>query len=152
MEDLAHRIAQISSIEGLILIGSLAAGTADALSDVDTIAITTVTGFGTAWADRHRLHADSVCACWDITEPDHPDAGAHKWIGIDGVLVECLLTPPDSGVRLASPAQLITGDPDVIDKLPRRDPIVRTEMSGGHPVEDSYDAFKKTVRAFAAKT
>lgn len=149
VDELAHRIAEISSIDGLVLIGSLAAGTADALSDVDTIAITTATGFGSPWADRHRLHADLVCACWDITEPDHPDVGAHKWISTEGVLVECLLTPPDSGVRLAQPAQVITADQDLINKLPRRDPITRTEMSGGHPVEDAYDTFKNTVRTFA---
>lgn len=150
--DLARRIEHSSPIEGLILIGSLAADSADALSDVDTIAITTAGGFGDAWADRHRLHAEVVCACWDITDADHPDVGAHKWIGTDGVLVECLLTPPDSGVRLAPPAQLITGEPDLINKLPRRDPITRTEMSGGHPVEDAYDTLKNAVRAFAAKS
>lgn len=150
LDDLAARIAQISSIEGLILVGSLAAGTADALSDVDTIAVTTVTGFATAWAGRHRLHADPVCTCWDVTDPHHPDVGAHKWIDTDGVLVECLLTAPDSGVRLARPAQVITGGPSMITRLPVRDPIVRTEMSGGHPVEDAYNAFKNAVRGFAA--
>jgi predicted nucleotidyltransferase len=53
---------------GVVLLGSLARGEADGLSDVDFIVFAAEGDFGEAWEQRHRLHPADV-ACWDYPRP-----------------------------------------------------------------------------------
>jgi len=134
----------------VILIGSLASDTADALSDVDAILLVRESSFRSAYGQRHTLHADSVPACWDhLTDPPS-EVGAHKWIDENGVLVEVLLGTPSGSLRVAEPARVVLGDPAVLGRIRRRPRIRRDEMTGStHPIEAAYDRLKEAVRQVA---
>jgi hypothetical protein len=133
---------------GALLLGSLAAGAGDALSDVDTIVIAPDDGFAQAWAARAELQDERVLCAWDQRSPQVPEAAAHKWITHDIVLVESLICSPSSGVRLAPPHVVLAGPPDLPRLLPARAVIDCGEMAAtGNAVEDAYDALKAAVRA-----
>jgi hypothetical protein len=146
LRQLLGRAGSDSGIRAVILVGSLATGNADALSDVDLLLVTG-DDFGGAWSGRHGLHGPDAVACWDQASPDAPGIGVHRWVGGDAILVEALMFAPDSGVRLASPALVLAGDADLVSRLPRRPPIDRGEMTGAsNPIEAAYDAFKTLCR------
>lgn len=122
----------------MIVVGSFARGDVDPLSDLDLVLVAPEDGFEAAWATREQLHGGSALVCWDQRDPGFVEAGAHKWITRDLVLVECLLTTVSSGVRL-------------LDRFPRRPPITRAEMEAQplelHQVERTYDELKTAARA-----
>lgn len=132
--------------------GSLAAGTADAASDIDLIICTRPGRFADAWAARHELHATGALVSWD----DHRQAGTeiavHRWVTPDLVLVEALYAAPGSGARLAQPWKLITGDHDTAAAFPARPPIHRSEMNrdAAHPVDQAFDDLKLALGRLAA--
>jgi Nucleotidyltransferase domain len=151
LRQLVDRAGSDPGIAAVILVGSLAAGTADPLSDVDLLLVTADGGFGRAWDRRHELHAADAVVCWDQAGPGAPEIAVHRWVGADGVLVEALLFGPASGVRVAEPALVVAGDPGALGRLPRRPPIDRAEMTGAsHPIEAAYDTFKARCRDVAA--
>ena len=132
---------------GGLLLGSLVTGSADELSDIDLIAVVPNGGFSSAWDARGRLHGDEPLATWDEMSPGVPEAGAHKWLSRDLVLVECLIATATSGVRLAEPYAVVAGDAEIAHTLTRRPPISRSEMRPtASQVENCYDAFKAAVR------
>ncbi len=96
---IAQQVHAHPSLEGAILIGSLAAGKADAASDIDVIVCVRSGQFDRAWAHRHRLHVTGAIAYWDERRDPSREIGAHRWVTDDLVLVEALLATPDSGVR-----------------------------------------------------
>jgi hypothetical protein len=147
-DELVHRAGQIPEVEAVILIGSLASATADAVSDVDAIVMVHELSFPAAHRQRHALHAASVPVCWDhLTDPPS-EVAAHKWIDDNGVLVEVLLaTTSGPPLRVAEPARVVLGDPAVLSRTRRRPPIRREEMTGStHPIEAAYDRLKESVR------
>ncbi len=148
VEEVLGATASDPMVLGVILLGSFAAGTADALSDLDLLLAVRDGGFGQVWKDRTGLHRDALLA-WDLSTGDRP-VGAHKWLTNELVLVECLIAEPGSGVRLAEPFVRLSGPPDLPDRLTRREPIQRNEVDTaafiGHPLELLYDAFKRYVR------
>lgn len=133
------------ALEGALLIGSLATGAGDDMSDVDLFVIARDGAFADAWSRRCELH-DDVVGHWDHRDPDMPAAGAHKFLTRDLVLVECLIAEPASGVRLAEPNAVVAGPADLAERIPSRPPIERAEMTGGHPIEDASDALKAAIR------
>jgi predicted nucleotidyltransferase len=139
------------------LLGSLARGDGDELSDVDLIAVVAEGRFDEAWSARSELEGGEAIVAWDETEPDRPGIGARKWLTRDVVLVECLLATPSSGVRLAEPFRVLVGDAALPDRLTRRPPIERSELDayvadreatgrGFHEVEHAYGALTRAVR------
>ena len=146
LDQLLVRASRVPEVEAVVLIGSLAAGTADAMSDVDAIVV--VRSFAAAHRQRHALHADPVPACWD--HPDEPpplEVAAHKWVDDNGVLVEVLLGTASGPLRVAEPARVVLGDPTVLTRTHRRPPIPRAEMTeSAHPIEAAYDRLKYAVR------
>ncbi|MDP8958567.1 MAG: hypothetical protein M3N51_05045 [Actinomycetota bacterium] len=135
---------------GAILLGSFAAGSADALSDLDLVLVAPEGSFAAAWARRHHLHPPNVAAHWDHRREEIPEAGAHKWLTAHLVLVECLIATPSSGVRLAEPAMVVAGPAGQVGMFPGRPPISRSEMGEDvHPIERAYDTFKGLVRKTA---
>lgn len=130
---------------GAILIGSFAAGTADTLSDVDLFLLARNGSFEAAWARRREIgYADDLYA-WDIRREDSPQVGTHKFFTQELVFVECLISTPSGGARLAEAFQVLVGDDELPDHLPRRRPIRRSEM---RPVANDPGAeVDKAVRA-----
>jgi hypothetical protein len=139
---------QESWLRALILIGSLADDTADALSDLDLLVIVHEGRFAAAWASREALHATAALYSWDQFSGDLIEVAAHRWLTPDLVLVEALFATASSGLRIAPPYLVVTGDRDAPTALTPRAPIERSEMEPGkaHPVEAAYDEFKTRLR------
>ena len=147
LDELVTRAGQIAEVEAVILIGSLAAGTADVVSDVDAIVLVRESSFKAVYRQRHTLHAEAVPACWDHLTDASAEVAAHKWIDGRGVLVETLVATASSPLRVAEPAQVVLGDPAVLSRTRRRPPIRRADMTDAtHPIEAAYDRFKEAVR------
>jgi hypothetical protein len=148
LDDLLRRAERVPEVEAVILIGSLASGAADPISDVDAIVIVRESSFDAGRQQRHALHAASVPACWDHPIGPPPSAvAAHKWIDDSGVLVEVLIATASGPLRVAEPARVVLGDPAVLTRTNRRPPIRREEMTeSAHPVESAYDMLKEAVR------
>jgi hypothetical protein len=157
IEKIRMRIEESVHLTGAVLVGSFAIGDTDPLSDVDLIVVTRPGEFDSAWAKRCELHGDTAITCWDVRDDPMLRHGAHKWLTQDLVLADCLLAEPGSGVRLASPYQILTGGSSVADALVPRGPIPRDEVTGElgaameealrtMSVEDAYDILKSAVR------
>jgi hypothetical protein len=148
LDDLLRRAGDVPEVEAVVLIGSLAAGSADSVSDVDAIVIVRDSGFAAAVDRRHALHPAAVAACWDQPTDPPSDPTAHKWVDESGVLVEVLIATASGRLRVAEPARVVLGDPTTLTRTRRRPPIRRDEMGGGglHPIESAYDQLKEAVR------
>ncbi len=151
IEELKNRIAEMPEYLGVLLLGSCAAGTADAVSDVDLMLVVRPGEFERAWERRSALHAVEPLVAWDVRKDAEAEIGAHKWITTDLIMVECLIATPGSGVRLAEPFIVLTGEPNLTDMLTRRPPIRREEMrtvanTPGEELESAYDEFKALAR------
>ena len=162
LERLAEAIEAAPSLEGAILLSSLARGGGDEVSDVDLIAVVRDGSFEQAWSRREALHGADALASWDDLEPGRPEIGGHKWLNRDLVLVECLLATPASGVRLAEPFRVLAGDASLPDRLVRRPPIERADLDAYaqerhaagrvHDVERAYAELARAVRAAPAES
>lgn len=147
LQRIATKVSDDSAYLGLILIGSFASGTCDSLSDIDLIVAVHDGMFDEAWRRRKTLREAPVTAAWDVRKEQFTEAASHKWVTHDVILVECFLATPTSGARVADPAHVIVGEPDLLDQYPRRGPIHRSEMRGQpHPVERAYDDLKALLR------
>jgi predicted nucleotidyltransferase len=157
VERLVHRIEAAPAVEGALLVGSLARGEADDLSDVDLIVVVAERRFDEAWAARGELEGGEALVAWDDSDPDRPEIGARKWLTRDVVLVECLLATRSSGVRLAEPFRVLVGNPGLPHGVARRPPIERPELDAYvtereatgrpfHAVEHAYAALTRAVR------
>jgi hypothetical protein len=136
-------------VEALLVVGSLADDSADALSDIDLLVVVREGGFEQAWAERETLRVTGTLCAWDQRLDQDAEVAAHRWLTPELVLVEALIATPSSGVRLAEPWELVVGRSDTPAGLTRRPPIARSEMdptTQPHPVEAAYDEFKSGVR------
>ena len=149
---IAQQLAAAPDVLGALVVGSLAAGTADAASDIDLIICTLPGRFADAWARRHQLHATGALVSWDQQRQTAAEIAVHRWVTPDFVLVEALYAAPGSGARLAQPWAIIAGEPEVAAAFTARPPIDRSEMSrdAAHPVEQAYDDLKAALRRLAA--
>jgi hypothetical protein len=156
LERLRAHVEVSPALAGMILVGSFARGEVDPLSDLDVVLVVPDAGFDAAWAAREELHADSALVCWDQRDPGFHEAGAHKWVTRDLVLVECLLATPTSGVRLAGPAAVVAGDAGLLERFLARPPVSRNDLAGAperlHEVERAYDQLKAAVRGTPSAT
>jgi hypothetical protein len=147
-----RQLAVTAEVLGALLVGSLAAGSADAASDIDLIICTRPRMFADPWARRHELHVTGALVHWDSQSQASEEILVHRWVTPDLVLVEALFAAPHSGVRLAPPWTLITGGPEVVAAFPLRPPIDRSEMNrdGAHPVDLAFDDLKIALRQQSA--
>jgi predicted nucleotidyltransferase len=156
VHDLVARIeARPELFEGAILMGSLAVGGGDDLSDVDVVAVVREGRFADAWAARAEL-SESALYAWDHVEGDDREVKGHKWLTRDLVKVECLVATPSSGMRLAEPVAVVAGDPSLPDRFRRSGPIDRDELEAYarrqgelgivHEVEVRYGELKAVLR------
>lgn len=148
LEALARYVEDSADFGALVLLGSFAKGTADAVSDVDLFFITYRGRFEQAWAHRHELHVTGALVHWDEMEDELAEVGGHRWVTTDLVLVESVISAPQGGARLAAPFKVYGGDSSLVDAFPKRLPVGPGDMTdeGAHPVDVAYDAFKKAVR------
>jgi hypothetical protein len=149
---ITRQLAAAPDVLGALVVGSLAAGSADAASDIDLIICTRPGRFAEAWERRHQLHATGALVSWDDQRHTAAQIAVHRWVTPDFVLVEALYAAPGSGARLARPWTLITGEPEVAAAFTARPPIDRSEMNrdAAHPVEQAYDDLKVALRRLAA--
>jgi predicted nucleotidyltransferase len=126
--DLADRVEAEPALDGLILIGSFAAGTADELSDVDSVVVATEGSFDAAWDRRRDLDPSDALYAWDIRPDPTLEVGGRKFITRNIVKVECLIATPSSGVRLADPFVVAVGDESLGERFRRVPPIPREEL------------------------
>ncbi len=68
--------------QAAVIVGSLATGHADAVSDVDVFILVEAGAFQMAWEHRHELHGDSIVTCWD-TGVERVAYAGHKWLTWD---------------------------------------------------------------------
>lgn len=130
---------------GAVLVGSVARREADRFSDVDLLLFVADGSFAAAWAARRMLRPPLSLA-WDLIANDR-GPGAHKWIGSDLIMVECLIGET-SQIHVAEPFVQVVGAPDLVERLRRRSPIERREMTGpSHPIERWYDRVRLWARA-----
>lgn len=147
LEQLANLVEATPQFNGLILLGSLASGTGDAVSDIDVVIAASDGNFAEAWARRNDLHVTGAIAVWEHHRPDLPEVAAHAWLTEDVILVEALIATAGSGARLAEPAIVLVGRMELTRAFPSRPPISRSEMRPAHdPVERAYDVLKQAVR------
>jgi hypothetical protein len=152
LAEVSDRLTNKAWLEGALVVGSMAAGTADPASDIDLIICTKSGHFDAAWQDRHRLHGPNTLACWD-QHATVTDIGTHRWVTHDVVLVEALFATPTSGVRLAPPWKVIAGNPNVPTLFPHRPSIDRSEMTKDtHPIEQAFDQLKEVLRRYTETT
>ena len=121
LDDLLRRAAKVPEIEAVVLIGSLASGAADSVSDVDAIVIVRESSFDAGRQQRHALHTASVPACWDYPIDPPSEVTAHKWIDDSGVLVGVLIATASD--HCGSPSR-----PESYSATPRCSPA----RLGGH--------------------
>lgn len=137
---------QLPGFRGAVLVGSLAKGEEDWLSDIDLLVFIEQGRFAEAWANRRALRSRFVLLCWDGVGSAHGPRG-HKWITPGLAMVDCLLGEP-AQVRVADPFLQLAGSSDLLNELRRREPIERREMRDPtHPIERFYDQVKTIFRA-----
>jgi hypothetical protein len=128
--ELAQTVARIESqpdvFVGAILLGSLARGEGDAISDVDLVAVTRPGGWEHAWATRDVLSAGALVT-FDHFEQGRPEVAGHSWITPSLVKVECLITAPGR-MRLRGHTFVLFGKEDVLDLFEKAEPHSRQQL------------------------
>jgi len=114
----------MSELDGLLLLGSFAAGRADQISDVDLVAVVADGRFHDAWARRREFETAGTLYSWDVQVASDGDAASHKWISQDIVKVECgFADATRSRMQLAEPYAVLVGDESVATRFPPLEPI-----------------------------
>ena len=128
LDEIVERVAEVDSVDGVILIGSFAGGEPDALSDLDLVAVAALGRLHEAWEARHDLAGDAF-VMW---EPQ-PSAGREikwfNWLTHDLVKVECGIAAPGSK-ELAEPFAVVSGHASLADAFPRIESEVVKERAG----------------------
>lgn len=145
LENAVARAEASQGVASLLVVGSFASESADAVSDLDLIMLVADGGFDEAWHNRRELSTGALYR-WDVGPRGR--GGAHKWLTDDLVLVECLIGEPGA-IRVAEPWIQVAGI-HVAERIVPRDPISRAEVRSGDfatdNVERLYDALKLWVR------
>jgi hypothetical protein len=120
----AEKVSEIPELDGLLLLGSFAAGRADEISDVDLVAVVADGRFEGAWVRRREIETAGTLFEWDVHVEADGDAASHKWITRDIVKVECGFADASrSAMQLAQPYAVLVGDSSVATRFPPLEPI-----------------------------
>ena len=120
----AEKAASMEELDGLLLLGSFAAGRADEISDVDLVAVVADGRFNEAWERRRDFETAGTLFRWDVRIESDGDAASHKWITQDIVKVECgFADAAHSAMQLAEPYAVLVGDESVATRFPALEPI-----------------------------
>ena len=140
LSTLAERVERNPSLDGLLVLGSLASGAFDELSDVDAVVVVRRGLFETAWDARHELSKGCVVR-WDLSIG--LASGGHNWLTRDLVKVDCTIIDPGGGEKpLAAPYVVSVGSPDIAARFPAASLAdvqtrarVRQAEQNAHPVD-----------------
>jgi Nucleotidyltransferase domain len=120
----AGKVAAAPALDGLILIGSLARGTADEASDLDLIVAVGEGRIEEAWDQRTSLVPPDALAAWDDPRSDMGRAVVgRRFLSRDVVKVELTMAMPSSSFRLADPFVVAVGEDAVANRFDRAEPI-----------------------------
>jgi predicted nucleotidyltransferase len=112
---------------GALLLGSLARGEGDAISDVDLAAVSQPGKWQDAWDARHLLSAGALVTFDRLG--DRSGVAGHSWLTPTLVKVECLVTEPDeSGMRLAGEVVVLLGAEDLVEQFERKPAFTQQEI------------------------
>ena len=152
---LAEEVERCDAYEAAILLGSLARGEGDEVSDVDLLLVVRDGSWEEAWSRRSRLSAGALYVWDERPEPDR-EMAKHAWLTRDFVLVECPHTTRAGAHVLADPFVVVAGDPAAAEALPRRPPIPRQELQEhvdrrvaegtANEVQQRYDDLARALR------
>jgi hypothetical protein len=113
---LVDRVEELDVFDGLVVVGSFAAGSPDELSDLDVVLVARSGEFERAWEVRHQLSRGAL-ARWDL-QPGSSSAG-HNWLTRDLVKIDATILDPDGGEKpLAAPFVVCVGQPEVAARFP----------------------------------
>jgi hypothetical protein len=154
----ADTVTGIPELDGLLLLGSFAAGAPDELSDVDLVAVAGTGRFREAWRRRAELETRGTATAWDVIDGRAADVASHKWITRELVKVECTIVDPAAGgMRLADPVAVVVGEAGLVERFPRMPPPSRGALdayarelreAGDVPAaERLYEELKRALRA-----
>jgi hypothetical protein len=115
-------------LDGLIAIGSIAKGSADHASDLDLIGVVTADAFTQAWSARQEFEPPGTVFGWDQTDDLGAEEGVHKFLTLDMIKVELVLTTGRDFV-LAEPYALLAGEESLPTRFERRPPISRDDLN-----------------------
>ena len=147
LDDLLRRATKVPEIEAVVLIGSLASGAADSVSDVDAIVIVGESSFDAAYQQRHASTPPQFRRA-GITRSTHPP----MWRRISGSTTaefwsKCSSRPRPDHCGSPSRPGSYSATRRYSPRTTRRPPITREEMiESAHPVESAYDKLKEAVR------
>jgi hypothetical protein len=156
----AEQVSAMPELDGLLLLGSFAAGRADQISDVDLVAVVAEGRFDEAWARRRELETPGTLYEWDVRIESDGDAASHKWITQEIVKGECgFADSARSAMQLAEPYAVLVGDESVATRFPPLEPIPPEVLEayaqelrdkGMVPeVETAYGDLRRALRAVA---
>jgi hypothetical protein len=129
--ELVQTLRRVESLpdvfEGVLLLGSLARGEGDAISDVDMIAVTRAGKWQAGWEARQLLSSGALVT---FDRPgDRPGVAAHNWLTPALAKVECLIAEPvEGGMRLYGDPVVLHGPHDLPAKFERKPPLTRQEI------------------------
>jgi hypothetical protein len=146
---LAETVTRIESLPdlfgGVLLLGSLARGQGDTISDVDLVAVTQPGVWQEAWEAREQLSSGALVT-FDRSEGT-PDIAGHSWLTPDLVKVECLITAPGR-MRLRGDTVVLVGEDDLLDAFERLAPLSREDVDEYAAQLRATDAISNVERAY----
>jgi predicted nucleotidyltransferase len=152
---LVRRLRRDPRIEAVILVGSLAAGQADALSDIDLLVMVRPSDFPAVWRTRRKLAREAVHVVHASEETGgRPDVGTYRVLTADRIAVELALFAKGSAFRLGTPYRLLFGKTSALEGMPRLPVRMRTRLLPGGPPDLPFalqDIAKHWVRGQRAR-
>src|SRR2546423_3983830 len=85
--ELVRKLEANGAFEAAILLGSLARGGGDAMSDIDLLTVVREGRFDEAWSRREHFSAGALYR-WDTVEEPGRQVAKHGWLSAEFVLVE----------------------------------------------------------------
>lgn len=133
--------------EGVLLLGSLARGEGDAISDLDLIAVTGAGRWQAGWEARHQLSSGALVT---FDRPgDRPAVAAHNWLTPALAKVECVIAEPvEGGMRLYGDPIVLFGPYGLPDKFERKPPLTRQEIEDYSDELREQNAIPEIERAY----
>lgn len=152
---LVRRLRRDPRIEAAILVGSLAARRADALSDIDLLVMVRPSDFRAVWRARRKLAREAVPVVY-VSEETHgrPDMGTYRVLTDDRIAAELAFFARGSAFRLGRPYRLLFGKTSAVEGMPRLPARRRTRLLPGGPADLPFalqDIAKHWVRGRRAR-